>query len=189
MKDIAGVPYSVGLEDPINTYKSWQSGQKFRAISELPITPQVLKNAARGLDLYVYGQTTRSGKAVTEPTKVKPRKISGARAIQKGVFGLQPTELSKGYAAYQASGKPLKKLQKKKKYFADRYTNALRKEDGSHKIVEQELDEYNAKMQEMGKSYMVINPSEMIRARFRPGIKNVPKNLRGKTVETYQQWQ
>jgi hypothetical protein len=188
MKDIVGVPYSVG-EDSFNAYKSWQSGQKFRAMSELPITPQVLRNAARGLDLYVYGQTTRGGKAITKPTETKPRKLSGARAIQRGVFGFQPTQLSKGYAAYQASGKPLKKLTKKKRYFADRYTNALRKGDGSEKIVEKELREYNQKMKEMGKLYMMVDPSAMIESRFKPGIQNIPKNLRGKTIETYQQWQ
>jgi hypothetical protein len=187
-KDIIGVPYSV-MEDSVKSYESWKSGQKFRAVSELPVTPIAVKNAMRAMELYLYGQTTRSGKAVAEPTEVKPRKISAVRAVQKGVLGLQPTELSKGYAAYQASGKPLKKLEKKKKYFADRYVNALRKEDGSHKIVEKELREYNQKMQELGKDWMMIDPSAMIESRFKPGIERIPKNLRGKTIETYQQWQ
>ena len=188
MKDIAGVPYSTFIEDPMNTYKSWKSGQKFRALSELPVTPSVIKNAMRGLDLYVYGQTTRSGKAITEPTKTEPRKISAARVIQKAA-GFQPTELSKGYAAYQASGKPLKKLEKKKRYFVDRYVNALRKGDGSHNIVLKELNEYNEKMKKIGKPYMTINPGDMIEARFKPSIQNIPENLRGKTIETYRQWQ
>jgi hypothetical protein len=186
-QDIIGVPYSI-MDDSVKSYESWKSGQTFRAVSELPVTPMAVKNAMRGMELYLYGQTTRSGKAVTKPTQVKPRKISAARAVQKGVFGLQPTELSKGYAAYRASGKPLKKLEKKKKYFADRYTNALRKGDGSHKIVEKELREYNKKMREMGKPYMVVDPGAMIKSRFKPGIESIPKKLRGKTIETYQQW-
>jgi hypothetical protein len=103
-KDLIGVPYAV-KEDYMNMVKSVKAGNLYRAVSETPFTPIVMRNAMRGIELYTKGQRTRGGKAINVPGKKEPRKITGAEAIKKGILGLQPTEVSSGYKAYRAATK------------------------------------------------------------------------------------
>jgi hypothetical protein len=187
--DILGVPYAA-MEDTVNTYKSWKSGQKFRAISETPFTPMVMRNAMRGLDLYVYGQTTRSGKAISEPGKAEPKKITTPQAIKKAALGLQPTELSKGYAAYQASQKAEDVVESKKKYFANRFVNAIRTGNVAEQDrVAEEIRQWNLDVIERNKAHLYIDIRDMVWMRMQPSIKSVPKRMRGNVLRTSEAWQ
>ncbi|MEA1884142.1 MAG: PLxRFG domain-containing protein, partial [Thermotogota bacterium] len=87
-KEIVGVPYSM-YEDSINMVRSVKAGNVYRAVSETPFTPIVMRNAMRGIELYTKGQRTRGGKAINVPGKREPRKITGVEAIKKTVLGLQ----------------------------------------------------------------------------------------------------
>jgi len=51
--ELLGVPYAA-WEDTVRMTESWKAGQKFRAISESPITPIPVRNAMRGWELYNY---------------------------------------------------------------------------------------------------------------------------------------
>lgn len=101
-KDLIGVPYAA-IEDSVNMTKSYQSGATFRALAETPFTPIVARNAMRGIELFTTGHGTRSGRDISAPGERGPRKITGPEAVKKALLGLQPTSVSKGYGAYQAT--------------------------------------------------------------------------------------
>jgi hypothetical protein len=187
--DVFGVPYAT-YEDSLNTIESWKSGQKFRALSESPVTPIVVRNLFRGIDLYVYGQTTRSGRAISKPTEVSPQKLTLVQAIRKAGLGLQPTTLSSGYAAYQASRKAQTVINDKKKYFANRYVNAIRKNDNAEmKRIGAEIAQWNKDAIKIGKPYLVIDIRKMIESRLRPAIKTQPKMMRPNVLRISEAWQ
>ncbi|MCK5421243.1 MAG: hypothetical protein KAJ08_03725 [Deltaproteobacteria bacterium] len=188
-KDIVGVPYAVA-KDTANMIDSFKAGQTFRALSETPFTPMALRNAMRGFELYTEGQRTRSGRAISKTGEVTPRKISGAEAIKKGVFGLQPTKMSKGYAAYQATSKPLRVAAEKKKRAADRFMNAFNRDDyEAMRGVLGEITEWNAKALREGKYYMIIDIKGMVESRMKPGIKSIPKQHRANALRIANEWQ
>jgi hypothetical protein len=188
-KDIIGVPYAI-MEDTANTMESWKSGQKFRAISETPFTPMVMRNAIRGMDLYLYGQTTRSGRAISKPGEVEPIKLNEYEMFRKAVLGLQVTKLSSGYSGFQATMKPGDVLSRKKTYFVNRFVNAIRRgdDDAQAKVIAEVL-KWNAEKIADGKPHLAIDPRKMIIERQKPGIMSIPKNLRGNALAISNAWQ
>lgn len=188
--DIFGVPYSTFYEDPTNTIRSLRSGAKFRALSETPFTPLSVRNAMRGIDLYVTGQRTRGGRDITFYGQQGPRKISAKEAIGKGVVGLQPTSVSSGYKAHRAIKKMEQSLKERKRRWADRYVNAYRKGDGEGKEkVLEEIRQWNQKAREEGKSHLYVsNIKRMIQSRLGSGYQYLPKQMRGRAKEISEQW-
>jgi N12 class adenine-specific DNA methylase/predicted RNA methylase len=187
--DIIGVPYSI-YDDTTKMAESWKSGQKFRAISETPFTPMSMRNAMRGIELYTQGQMSRSGRDINAPGKPGPRKITGREAIQKSLFGIQPTSVSKGYGAYQAQRKTEDFVSKKKKRFADRYANALKRGDEQERAnIIKEIQAWNDNARKSGNPQNVIDLRDAIRSRLKPGIKSIPRNLRGKALDIHEQWE
>jgi len=187
-QDLIGVPYAM-YEDTRNSFESYKSGKTFRAISELPFVPIAIRNAMRGIELYTEGQTTRGGRDINYPGKVGPKKLTGAEAIRKTVFGLQPTSVSKGYAAYSASERAIEVLQERKKRFTDRMANAIKSGDSDEvDKIKKEIAEYNLRMKEAGKPHMVVDIKEGLKIRFEPGIKSIPKQQRGNALRISEQW-
>ena len=171
-------------------YKSWKAGQRFRAISETPFTPIAIRNATRAIQLLTIGQVTRSGKAISAPGEVRPRKITTKEAIQKGVFGIQPTSVSSGYKAYQATRRVEEAIQERKKNWADRFVNAKRRGDAAEmERIRREVRKWNKAVRAEGKNHLVVQLRGMIRSRLRPSGKQIPKRLRREAKRIAEQWQ
>lgn len=187
-KDIIGIPYAIG-EDSYNAYVSWKAGQSFRALSEMPFTPIAVRNAMRGLELYKHGQYTRSGRAINAPGETKAQRLTGWEAIEKAIIGLQPVKLSKGYAAYQALDKTGKFIDNKKRMFADRYTNALvRNDQNAIESTRKDIEKWNQIAIESGKPYLMINVKPSVEHRLKPSIYSIPKNQRQNAIDIYKSW-
>ena len=185
-----GVPYSTFYEDPVNMIKSLKSGQKFRALSDSPITPLFVRNAMRAGELRFEGQRTRGGRDINYPGVPGPKKITDLEAIAKGLLGLQPTAASKGYRAYQATSKMKQGIQDKKRDFADQYVNALRRSDeGKMQDIIKEIMEWNAKAAKSGETWKYIDLRQAIKSRLRTGgFANVPKVMRKRALDIAGQW-
>ncbi len=187
-KDIIGVPYAM-WEDSVNTVKSLHSGQTYRAISEMPITPITVRNAMRGLELYTKGQVSRTGKAINYLDRMGPRKITTKEAIGKSLIGLQPTSVSKGYSAYKATARMEKAIQRRKANWTSRYVNALRAEDDNTKRkVLAEIDKWNKQAIKKKQFYKVINIKDAVKSRLQPGYKGIPKKMRKEALKISEQW-
>ena len=188
-KDLAGIPYAVG-EDTWNSYKSWKSGQRLRALSEMPFTPISVRNALRGLELYTSGQYTRSGRAISAPGKTEAQQLTATEMVEKSVLGFQPVKLSKGYAAYSALDKSRVFVENKKRELADKYVNALRRNDEKGKQdAMKSIQEWNQKASEAGKNYLMIDPIPSIKSRLRPSMLSIPKQQRQNAMNTYKAWE
>lgn len=188
--DIIGVPYSVG-EDIYNTASSLKSGQVYRALSETPITPMAIKNAMRGVELFTTGQRSRSGKDINYPGEKGPRKIGGGEAVMKSVLGLQPLSVSKGYEAYQSAGKLKDAISERKRQWADRYVNAVRRGDRREQnLIEKEIREWNQKARAEGRTYRIVDIRKMIRSRMdEDNMKSMPRAMRGRVRDIAAGWQ
>ncbi|MCK9597412.1 MAG: PLxRFG domain-containing protein [Sphaerochaeta sp.] len=188
--DLIGVPYSIG-EDLSNMYDSWTSGQKWRALMESPVTPIALRNASRGLELYVTGQRTRSGADINAPGETGPKKISAIEAVKKSLVGLQPTSVSKGFNAYLATNKMRGYLAEKKSKLIDRYVNAYKSNDKDEmKAVTEEVRQWNEKAIKEGKEYRIIKDfQKSVRTRMRrTPMQAIPKAQRGEAQDIYSTW-
>ncbi len=185
-KDIIGVPYAM-MEDTMNMIESLRSGDTYRAVSETPVTPMAIRNAMRGLELYTTGQRTRSGRDVNRPGERGPKKISGYEAVRKGVFGLQPTSVSKGYKQYESNRRMEKTLERKQQLWANRYVHALRRDDDREKKkILKELFAWNARAIRDKKYYKIISIGRSVQSRLKP---NLPKKrLRRESVRRAQEW-
>ena len=189
-KDIVGVPYAI-YEDSMNMVKSVKAGNLYRAVSETPFTPIVMRNAMRGIELYTKGQRTRGGKAINVPGKREPRKITGAEAIKKSILGLQPTEVSSGYKAYRASAKMKAAMQDKKRNWADRIANAkIARDFRKVRKIEREIQEWNRQAQREGKRWREVDIDEMVENRLTgKGLKGFPVKMREEAKKRYGVWQ
>jgi hypothetical protein len=188
--DILGVPYAA-IEDTINTSKSIKSGAYKRAFAESPFTPAVVRNAMRGIELHTVGQRTRSGKDINYPGKAGAKKITKWEAIRKGLAGIQPPSLSSGYKAYYASGKMKRNIAERKRAWADRYVNAVRRGDEKerYKIV-REIVEWNSAAIEDNKTWRLVNIEQMIKSRMAASsLRGIPKTQRPRALEISQAWQ
>jgi len=187
-KDIIGVPYAA-WDDSVNMVKSLQSGQIYRALSETPITPIMARNAMRGLELYTTGQVSRSGKAINYLDQMGPKKITTKEMVGKSLLGLQPTSVSKGYKAYQATVKMEDAIQRKQSNWASQYVNALRAGDEVKKAkILKAINEWNRRAIKDGKTYKIINIKDAVRSRLQPGYKQIPKKMRGEALKISEQW-
>ena len=189
-KEIVGVPYSI-YEDSMNMVKSVKAGNMYRAVSETPFTPIVMRNAMRGIELYTKGQRTRGGKAINVPGKREPRKITGAEAIRKGILGLQPTEVSSGYKAYRAAIKMKAAIQEKKRAWADRIANATIKRDFKKvREIKQEIRDWNTLARQEGKRWRIVDITEMVEGRLiGKGLRGFPVKMRKEARRRYEVWQ
>ncbi len=186
--DILGVPYAM-VEDTNNMMMSIKSGDYYRSVAETPITPMVIRNAMRGNELYEKGQKTRSGRMITEPGTATPKKLTGVEAVGKGIFGLQPTSMSKGYAAYRATKKATESMSEKKRYLANRYANAIRREDKKEIAkIKAEIKAWNAKAKKENKPYRVIDIRGMLKSRLKTRGSMAPKIMRRREKEITTQW-
>lgn len=186
--EILGVPYAA-YKDTLNMVQSWKAGQTTRAIAESPITPMMVRNAMRGLDLYTEGQMTRSGRPINSPDKIGPRKIDSVDLFKKSVLGFQPVEISKGYAQSQALDKAMDKADNKKKYLSDRYVNAIMRNDESEqKAVWIEVEKWNDEISRSGKPHLMIDLKGGIMSRMRQPIQTIPKAMRGNALSTAEAW-
>ena len=187
--EILGVPYAV-YKDTLNMIESWKSGQTMRAVAESPITPMMVRNAMRGLELYTTGQHTRSGRPLNAPGEVGPRKIDEIDLMKKAALGFQPIEISKGYAQSQALNKAMDKADEKKKYLSDRYVNAMIRDNKSEMSeVLAEVFAWNEKMYQDGKPHLAIDLRGSIKARLAQPIQKIPKAMRGNALRTAEAWQ
>ena len=188
-KDIVGVPYSI-YEDSMNMVKSIKAGNAYRAVSETPFTPIVMRNAMRGIELYTKGQRTRGGKAINVPGKREPRKITGAEAIRKSILGLQPTEVSSGYKAYRAATKMKGAIADKKRDWADKIANATIARDFKKvREIKAEIRAWNLNAKKDKKLWRVINIDEMVKNRLQgKGLKGFPKSMRREALIRYKTW-
>ena len=187
--DIVGVPYSIG-EDVINTIKALKSGSTYRAISGSPITPIVVRNAMRGAELYLEGQRTRSGRDINYPGEPGPKKITAKEAIQKGVIGLQPTSVSKGYASYQAISNMEKSIQEKKTAWADQFVNAFRSGDKAKmQAIIKKQNNWNLKAGKQKKAWKGIDITKSVNRRLETGgLIGIPQLMRKRALEIAKQW-
>ena len=187
-KDIVGVPYA-GWEDSVNMVKSLESGQIYRAISETPITPIMVRNSMRGLELYTKGQVSRSGKAINYLDQMGPKKITTKQFVGKSLLGLQPTAVSKGYGAYKATAKMERAIQRKQSSWASQWVNAFRAEDQAKmdKIIA-DIEKWNERAKKEGKDYKLINIKGAVRSRLQPGYKTIPKKMREEALKISEQW-
>jgi hypothetical protein len=188
-KDILGVPYAVG-EDFVNTMDSLKAGNNWRALSETPFTPVAIRNAMKGIELYTEGQRTRGGKNINFLGEQGARKINAAEAIAKGALGLQPVSSSKAYAAHEAVQGIKEGISDKKRNWADRYVNAVRRSDEKEKLkIRAEVGAWNQKAREEGKLWRIIDISEMIMSRMREGgLEQIPKNMRREALKMTREW-
>jgi hypothetical protein len=185
--ELLGIPYAV-YDDTNKMIKSWKSGQKYRAVSESPITPISMRNAMRAVELASTGQRTRSGRDINYPGEVGPRKITKSQATLKAL-GFQPTSVSKGYAAYEAESR-VGAIDEKKSRYADRYVNALRRNDKDEmKKILSEINDWNKKAVKSGNWHRIINIRNAISSRLATGMSNIPKNQRKRAMEIYKEWQ
>ena len=187
--DILGVPYSIG-EDTLNMIENIQSGQTWRGLAASPITPMILRNAWRGLELYNEGQITKSGKVVNFAGEKGPKKITGAEAIKKGVFGFQPTSVTSGYKAYQASINMKQKLQDRKSEWANRFVNAKRRGDKDEmKAIRKEIFEWNKAAISDKKPWKKVNINAMIKSRLsEDNMRGIPKGQRQEVKRISNIW-
>ncbi len=187
-KDLIGVPYSIG-EDTFKTVESLRSGAYFRALSTTPVTPLVVRNAMRGYELFTEGQRARGGKDINYFGVPGTMKISGREAIQKGVFGLQPTSVSSGYKAYKATRRAVDSMKDKKIRLTDRFVNAYRRGDWAEiDKIKKEIREWNVNAVKESKWGRLIDISAAIERRLKPSVGNVPKVMRPKAAGITQQW-
>jgi len=186
--ELAGVPYAA-WEDFVRMRKSWKAGQKFRAISESPITPIPVRNAMRGWELYNYGQWSRSGMPLNLYGERGPLQLTETEAFGKIALGFQPTRVAKSHRAFEATRKMEQALQKKKKNFADQYVNALRRGDretmGS---VRKKINDWNRKARQEKKYHRIIDLSSMVERRMRPA-EQVPMTMRRAAKQISKRWQ
>ena len=187
--DIAGVPYSI-YEDTANMIESAKSGATWRAVSETPFTPIVMRNAMRGFELWQEGQRTRGGKDINYPGEAGARKITTTEALKKALLGLQPTSVSSGYKSFAATSKMRTSMAERKTKWADRLVNAIRKKDDvERKRVLREISEWNRMATESKKFYRRVNIRQMIRSRLKmSGLSSVPRSMRGRALEISDQW-
>lgn len=192
-KDIIGVPYSI-YDDTEKMLKDFGSGNTYRGIADSPITPIVVRNAMRGAELYFFGQRTRGGRDINYPGVPGPKKITGAEALKKGVLGLQPTSVSKGYKAYKATQKMKDSVQTKKTKWVDQFVNALRRgkrtgDFSEAKRIGGKINEWNEKARVDKKPHRILDMNEAISNRLDPNNgKNIPKQMRPKAMGIAGEW-
>jgi hypothetical protein len=190
--EILGVPYAA-YKDTVNMVDSWTSGQKLRAVAESPITPIMVRNAMRGIELYTLGQFTRSGRPLNSPDQTGPRKIDEYDLVAKAAFGFQPTAISSGYAESQAIDQAIQYVKSHQSKIADRWVNAMNnKDDEGMKDAMVDLLKWNEKQAAADKPHLQIT-TEMFKASIRarlmqPGQK-IPKNLRAEAMGDSKTWQ
>jgi hypothetical protein len=187
--ELLGVPYAA-YKDTLNMVESWKSGQPGRAIAESPVTPIMVRNAMRGIDTYVYGQYTRSGRPINAPGEYGPRKIDEFDLVKKVALGFQPIDIVKGYSQTKALDKALDMVDSKKKYLSDRYANAIiTNNESEQKQVWIEVAKWNERMLADGKPHLVIDLKRSIESRMRQPIQTIPKQQRGNALRTAWAWQ
>lgn len=170
--------------------ESAKSGATWRAVSETPFTPIVMRNAMRGFELWQEGQRTRGGKDINYPGEAGARKITTTEALKKALLGLQPTSVSSGYKSFAATSKMRTSMAERKTKWADRLVNAIRKKDDvERKRVLREISEWNRMATESKKFYRRVNIRQMIRSRLKmSGLSSVPRSMRGRALEISDQW-
>lgn len=186
--DILGAPTAF-YQDTVNMINAWESGLRMKAAASSPITPQVVRNAMRGIELATKGMTTRSGRNINMYGEVGAKKITEWEAAAK-FLGFQPTGVSNIRRSYEAVKKIEEGLTEKKQELADRYVNAYRDKDMDEvREIREEIREWNENVVKKGKPWAKISIKSMIKSRRKGGIDFVPKQLRGKAVETSRVWQ
>ena len=129
-------------------------------------------------------QRTRSGRDINDIGKPGPKKISAKQMVQKSLFGLQPTEVSKGFAKFKATKKMQESIASKRKNYADRFVNALKRDDQkAMDAIMAEIAKWNEKAAIANKPHRIIKIGAMIESRMKPGFKNIPKTMRWKALE------
>ena len=144
----------------------------------------------RGAELYLEGQRTRSGRDINYPGETGPKKITAREAIQKGVIGLQPTSVSKGYASYQAISKMEKSIQEKKTAWADQFVNAFRRGDKAKmKAIIRKQNNWNLKAGKEKKDWKGIDITASVNRRLDTGgLIGIPQLMRKRALEIAKQW-
>jgi hypothetical protein len=190
LKEFIGVPYAA-KEDYMNMMASIKAGNLYRAASETPITPIVIRNAMRGIELYTEGQMTRGGKAINVPGQKEPRKISGVKAVKKAVLGLQDVDISSGYKAYRASGKMKAAMSDKKRSWADRIANATHRRDFQKvREIEREVAEWNRAARRERKLWRVVDIEKLVENRLSgSNLRTTPKSMRREVMRRYSAWE
>lgn len=185
--EILGVPSSI-YTDSKNMFNSWKSGQTFRALSDSPVTPLMIRNAMRAYELSTKGQVKRSGEEVNYFGSTGAKRITPVEAILKGVVGVQPTSVTNVGQAHEAQVQLREYVSDHKKEFADRYVNAMRDKDTKEiaKVL-REVANWNKDARDKKKPYLLIDIRAAIKSRMSQG-RDVPKAQRAVGREISKEW-
>ncbi|MGD9364582.1 MAG: PLxRFG domain-containing protein, partial [Desulfobacteraceae bacterium] len=159
--EIIGVPWAV-IEDLEAAANSYRSGQKLRAMEYL--LPTAASNPLKAIRMHTTGQTSISGRPISDPGSNAPRKITVKEAIGKAM-GLQPVSSTKSWDLYKTIQAYAEFKQAKQRSFANRIANAWRAGDMKKvREVASEIEAWNKEQLCKGRYRYLMTNEDIIRA-------------------------
>lgn len=159
MGDILGIPYDLFIQRPSKIMEAYHSRNTSRMVEEA--MPSFVQNMMRSYRLSTEGQKTMSGRDINEPGEKGARKLTQFEAIGK-LLGFQPVSATKSYDRYSARQHADRVRSEKAGEFAAKMLKAREEGSGSAE-VRQDMREWNARMKEDGKPWMMIKMEDVQR--------------------------
>lgn len=159
MGDIIGIPYDLFIQRPSKIMEAYRNRNTSRMVEEA--MPSFVQNMMRSYRLSTEGQKTMSGRDINEPGEKGARKLTQLEAVGK-LLGFQPVSATKSYDRYSARQHADKVRSDKAGEFAAKMLKA-REEGSSSAEVRQDMREWNARIKEDGKPWMMIKMEDVQR--------------------------
>jgi hypothetical protein len=179
--ELIGVPWAV-YQDVESALQSYSAGQRMRALEYM--VPTVAANPLKAYRMATTGQTSISGKPISDPGSRNPKTLTMGEAVGKAI-GLQPVSSSKSWDLYQTLQSYAEFKQAKQRGFANRIANAWR---GGNMIkvakIGKEIEDWNKEQIRRGRYRYVISNEDILRSlRSRASAGQPPKYLRQDAAE------